>query len=62
MEMEQPRSLVEEFDSLIEDDRDARKASQLDPHVLRLQLVEEVTSLQALLRNSEQVPSRRGLS
>ena len=59
MEMEQPRSLVEEFDSLIEDDRDTRKASQLDPLQLQLQLVEEVTtSLQALLRNSEQVPRR----
>jgi len=38
-EQEQSRSLVEEFDSLLEDDRDTRSASQLDPPVYYLQLL-----------------------
>ena len=37
--MEQSTSLVEEFDSLLEDDRQTRQASQLDPQVYFLQLL-----------------------
>ena len=37
--MEQSTSLVQEFDSLLEDDRQTRKTSQLDPQVYFLQLL-----------------------
>ena len=37
--MEQSNSLVKEFDSLLEDDRQTRKANQLDPQVYFLQLL-----------------------